>query len=92
MSREPRPKRSSVGPVTNSEAAAMIARQERPAEVYGHNTATKPPVPGRSQPHPGPACATTGAQSRSGKRFRSTPELREGVPTGTPTGNQEHVT
>jgi hypothetical protein len=73
MPREPRSKRAGFGPgdVRNSQAAAIIAAVEAPAALYTHDTTTNAPVPGRSQPHPGPACATTGAQSRGGKRFAS---------------------
>jgi hypothetical protein len=79
--------------VTNTDAARMIARLQEPAEVYTRDTVTKPPVPGRSQPHPGPACETTGAQTRSGKRVVVNPETNAGPeygPTEDLKSRQEH--
>lgn len=52
------------------------------AAIYVRDTDTLPPVPGRSQPHLGPACETTGAQTRSGKRVVVNPETNAGPEIG----------
>jgi hypothetical protein len=63
-------------------AARMIARQERPSEVYPLRQGGRA-APDRSRdPVIGPACYETGAQSRSGERVVVNAEANAGPEVG----------
>lgn len=79
MSRTPSPRRL---PGTH------VVGDPQPSEVYPLKRGGRA-VPDRSRtPEIGPACKTTGAQTRSDKRFSSSEENRGGVAVGT-YGNNE---